>query len=239
MHLKKYKDEETLSFINKFISSFENYFFSFEDRIPDSLFDLVLESKQYNAVFQIISSNMNVRNMLPEKIEKFLDSVKMAAEELNDENFYASYYFFHDREKYESVIERLEMTDRNFEVFTKSSFQYHRAADYMFREGKIERAARVCRSHKDFNMAASIYEKAGDFKAAGKDYRDAKNYSDALRCFQKINDERSIARVYERMKEYRSAIDIWKRLDRPREIMRIEKKMKKEEAKREQLNLFQ
>ncbi|MCK5568301.1 MAG: hypothetical protein KAJ15_01200, partial [Spirochaetes bacterium] len=77
------------------------------------------------------------------------------------------------------------------------------------------------------------------FKAAGKDYRDAKNYSDALRCFQKINDERSIARVYERMKEYRSAIDIWKRLDRPREIMRIEKKMKKEEAKREQLNLFQ
>lgn len=239
MRLKKHRDKKTVSFISKFISSFDSYYFAFEDRIPDSLFDLVLESKQYNAVFQIISSNIDARKMLPEKILFFLDSVKMAAEGSNDENLYASYYFFYDREKYESVLERLEMTDRNFELFAESSFQYHKAADYMFREGKIERAARVCRSHKDFNMAASIYEKTGNFKAAGKDYRDAKNYSDALRCFQKINDERNIARVYERMKEYRNAIDIWKRLDRPREIMRIEKKMKKEEAKRKQLNLFQ
>ncbi len=83
-----------------------------------------------------------------------------------------------------------------------------------------------------YTLSQRSYNYSGKNTGPGEITTGVSNLSSAL------NDERSIARVYERMKEYRNAIDIWKRLDRPREIMRIEKKMKKEEAKREQLNLF-
>lgn len=238
MRLKKHPDEETQSFISKSISSFKKYYFYDDKRIPDSLYDLVIESKHHNAVFQIIRLNSGRRKKISKKIDSFLKSVKEAAEKWNDKNFYACYYFIHDRAEYESILNNLAMTDSNFEIFLESPAHFHKAVEYLFRGNQIERAAIMCRMHGDYLMAASIYERAGDFKSAGKEYRDVKNYAEALRCFRKIDDEKGIARVYERMKEYQKAIEIWKKQGKPGEITRIEKKMKKEDGKKKQLKLF-
>jgi len=236
--LRKNEDEEALSLIDNLISSLKRYYFYFDNEVPDSLFNLVLESKNYNSIFQIIRLYMYKVNNLPERIISFLRRIKKSADEWNDANLLACYYFIYDRQKYENNLLNLTLTEKNFELFANSDNHFHEAVEYLLKKQNTERAAMICRIHGDNNTAASIYESNGDFKSAGKYYREAKNYDDALRCFQKINDEKSIARVYEKMQKYQKAVEIWKKFDNTREITRIQKKIKKEEQKRKQLDLF-
>jgi len=238
MHLKKHSDEETLSIIDNFISSLDVYYFRFDEEMPDSLFDLLFLSKNYNVIFKMIRYRRIGARQLPERISTFLDSLKDAAEEWDDANLFACYFFIYDRQKYEDILKRLELTDRNYELFTESRLHFHEAVDFLIENNNTKRAVTLCRIHRDNNRAASIYEQQGDLKQAGRYYREAKNYPDAIRCYTKTNDERGMARVYERLNEYPKAIDIWKKLGNTREIKRLQKKINKKNALKEQFDLF-
>jgi len=206
--------------------------------MPDSLFDLLLLSKNYNVIFKMIRYRRIGARQLPERIDTFLDSLKDAAEEWDDDNLFACYFFIYDRQEYEDILKRLELTDRNYELFTESRLHFHEAVDFLIENNNTKRAVTLCRIHRDNNRAASIYEQQGDLKQAGRYYREAKNYADAIRCYTKINDGRGMARVYERLNEYPKAIDIWKKLGNTREIKRLQKKINKKNALKEQFDLF-
>jgi tetratricopeptide (TPR) repeat protein len=235
--LNKHKNEEILFLIDDLLSPFR-YYYDFEEIIPDSLLNLALASKSYNTIFRAFAAYKHSQIKIPEKIQSFFDSVRAEADKHEDRNLLASYCFLFDKPAYELILKDLPMTSRNYMVFSESKSHYRKTVDYLLGEKKIEEAAALCRSQKDFGHAARIYEKERDFKSAGRDYREAKLYQDALRCYRKVNDYPNVARVYERMKDFENAMKVWFDLGKTREVNRVRKKMETAKQKASQDSLF-
>jgi len=238
---KQYRDKETLAMIKKiliFVSA--NYYIGSRERFPKEYLELALELDCPNAIFRILSFRHYgpAKKRLPKNTSSYLAAVGEKAERTRNGSLLACYYYFHDREKFEEILNGLEVGPDNYELFAKSSRLFRKAIEYLSGMNEVEKAAIIARSHNLFGLAGEIYEKAGDLRSAGRHYRDAKNYEQALTCFEKLGDRREIARVYERMAEYRKALDIWETLGNKREVQRIVRKIKKEAAERDQLDLF-
>ena len=233
--LKKDKNQEILSQINLFLSSFHKYFV-YED-LPKSFTDLALEVKHYNTIFEFLKSR-TYRDTKSEFLDSFIKNIKQKAEKEQDDNLLACYFFMHDKHKYENILKDTDVKECNYKLFTESKRHYHKVVNYLNNKSEIEQAARVCRRYNNFRLAAEIYEGSGDFGSAGKHYREAKVYEDSIRCYKRIGDEKGIARVYERMNKFDEAVSIWKKLGKTKEVNRVLKKKTKELGAKKQLNLF-
>ncbi|MBA7605264.1 hypothetical protein ES703_12394 [subsurface metagenome] len=235
-HYRKHRDEETLSVIDTFLSSL-HFPFNFDGEAVDTLLDLLLEAKQYNAISDMIHFQM-LNGELPPEISSFLDRLKQAADREGDNSLLACYYSVFDTGKYEEILKGLDPNRRNLELFRRSKESYQKAVDYYLSQDEIKRAIHICQIHEDFWLAGRISEDNGDLKAAGRYYRDAGDYEAALRCFQKIEDQAGIARVYERMEEFELAIDIWRKLGKTKQVARVKKKLWPEKIRMSQFELF-
>jgi len=236
--LKRDRSPEFLSLIDRFLSGF-SFYYDFEKIAPPGLLDLALESKSTNTLFRAAAAWEYMRKKLPEKIRLFFAAVDREAERTGDRNLLAvCAYLSAKQARYQELLEDLPLTERNFELFSRSGLHYRKAVDHLAAAGRIEQAVRVCRLQRDHILAARVYENAGDMNAAGKEYMEARQYEEALRCLRRVNDQPGIARVYERMQQYERAVRIWTSLGKTREVTRIRKKMGKPRTPTVQEDLF-
>ena len=245
IRLQKHR-EETKPIVERFLSSVR-FFYTFEERIPDSLLDLIIYAKSYNTIFRMaeaLSFRISAGG-LAEKSRMFFERLKETGEVEGDNNLLAGYYYLFDREKYEEILSRLTLTGQNFELFSESRAHYRKAVDYILAKERptkknIEMAATICRINDDYAGAGLVYERSGILKSAGKYYKEGGKYEDAIRCYREIGDEANVARVYERMIDFQKAIEIWENLGRMTDVSRVKKKLIKLEQikKTAQLDLF-
>jgi len=222
--LKTHRDEETYGLVEEFLSRFGYPYDELEEVVPDSYFELALESKSYNTIFRAVLSQKYLKNLSP-RVRSFLEAVRKEGEARDDRNLLACYWYAHDKARYETLLGDLPLTGRNLEIFLRSVLHHGKAVDYQVDQGRMREAVLLCHRYRDYRAAGSILEKAGHFGAAGKEYREGKWYEDAMRCFRKVNDLEGIARVHEGMKQYGQAIAIWTRLGRQREVGRLRRKL--------------
>ncbi len=244
--LQKQK-KEILPLVEGFLSSIPIRY-NIENKMPASVFDLTLSTKNYNTLCRIAQSLRYLVSSggISEGTGSFFEKVKKIGESEQDNTLLACYYFLFDSENFEEYLNQLTINDQNIELFCKSSVHYRKAVEYLLageRPGKraVEKAVEICRMNEDFSRAAEVHERFGNLKAAGKNYREARQYKDALRCYGEIGDRANMARVYEGMENFQKAIDIWEELGRNREVLRVKKKWHKakhEDDDRAQFDLF-
>lgn len=234
--LKKGKNNEMIKLIHKYLSTF--YSFYFIKDLPDKLIDLVLETKHYNTIIKMVTTESYSIDNDMERFNSFLNRLTSEAEMENDNALKACSCFLTDRERYENIVAGIEINMSNYKLFAVCNKYYLKAVDLLIKENDRTEAAMICRMMKNFKRSAEIEEESGDIKGAAQIYRDHKYYEDALRCYESINDEAGKARVYERMKDYDRALEIWNKLGKTREVNRLLKKKEKQAAKKAQLNLF-
>ena len=235
--LKDDTDRRNTVLVDRFLDSL-SYKLLFHDDLNDSLLELVQEARPYNLILELFKSINSKRHSIPDNLRAFVAVVKREAGEGKDPDLLACYSFLEDKDQYEELVGKLQITGRNYKLFEESPMHYPRAVKYLVGINKIEDAARVCRQHGDYMSAGKTYENAGDLILAARAYRDGKCYVDAIRCFSQKGDKQGTARVYERMQEFDKALAIWKGLGKTKEVNRVLKKKDKAMAKESQQTLF-
>jgi len=230
--LRTHRDKETQGLVEEFLSRFGYPDYEFEEVVPDSFFDLALESRSYGTVFRAVLSQRRRKSLSP-RVRSFLETVRKEGEACDDRNLLACYWYAHDRARYESLLEGLPLTERNLAIFSGSMLHYGKAVDCHVEQGRLREAVLLCRRYRDYRRSGSILEKSGHLRAAGKEYRDGKWYEDSMRCCRKANDMEGIAKAHEGMEQYGQALAIWTRLGRQGEVRRVRRKMEKKGSGRQ------
>ncbi|MFH1481718.1 MAG: hypothetical protein ABIG67_10650, partial [Pseudomonadota bacterium] len=235
--LKKGDAQPILDLADQFFSSL-HYYFSVGKGFVQSVLDLMLETRNCNAILETLKFRSLKKMSKTDNINSFIKGIKQKAEEEQDQGLLACYFFVKDKSGYEETVEKLNVTKWNYKLFIESKWHYRKAVEYLLERHEIEDATRICRMYGNFRTAAQIYENSGLYGFAARDYRDGKYYEEAIRSYRKVGDELGIARTYERMKKFDRALSIWKKHGKTKEVNRVLKKKNKEMDKATQLTLF-
>jgi len=155
-------------------------------------------------------------------------------------------FFLGKVEDFNRVLEQLELTENNYEIFAESDHN-EKALDMLMREGRIHDVKMILVDRKEFLKLAQIYERYGymddaanyygvagqheksapmfekieRFGKAGEAYYKTSNYEKALEMYMKTGKNKAkIAQVYEKLAEYTKAAEIWKELGKPRKYQK-------------------
>ena len=155
-------------------------------------------------------------------------------------------FFLGKVEDFNRVLEQLELTENNYEIFAESDHN-EKALDMLMREGRIHDVKIILVDRKEFLKLAQIYERYGymddaanyygvagqheksapmfekieRFGKAGEAYYKTSNYEKALEMYMKTGKNKAkIAQVYEKLGEYTKAAEIWKELGKPRKYQK-------------------
>jgi superfamily I DNA/RNA helicase len=235
--LKNNRDPGIRDLVGRFLET-AHYALIHDNDLPQSVLDLILEVKHYNALLELFQSRLFVTGPLPDRLKSFAEEIKRRAHKDKDQGFLACHLFLEDRAGYDDAVEKLSVTEWNYKLLAESPKHYQRAVSYLLEKNETDEAIRICRENEDYGSAGQIREDLGEYRLAARVYRDGKHYEEAIRCYREAGDERGIASVYEKMKAFDKALAIWKRLGKTREINRVRKKMAKQQEKRDQLKLF-
>ena len=234
-----------IEIVDKYLSTLPHGIHDYKS-YPHELLLLTLEARSYNVLVEMVGIIVNHREKFSEDFYNFVEKVRETGETEKDNVLLACYWHAYDRELFEENLKSIEIDERNFELFARSSSFYRKAAEHLISKPKpskkeMQRAARICRDQRDYEYAGRIYERADNIKSAGKMYREAGLYRDALRCYQGTGDEPGAARTFEEMEDFESARKIWEKLGRIRDLSRIEKTLKRkqrDESEASQRELF-
>lgn len=220
--------EATLPLLRRLFSLHQPYF-NFNEEYPEKRFRLLLEAKNYNAIFEILYPHEYRIGKLPPFLPPFLEKLEKIAKESGDAALLACAAYLRDREAFDALVAGLPVDDCNYKLIGGSRLHYRRAVGWLqdrsqLSPDELEKAAFICRINRDFALAASIYERHGKLADAGKHYRDAGLFQQALACYRKLGDEPNQARVYERLGDWDKALEIWKRRGRTRDVQRVLKR---------------
>ncbi|MEW5815661.1 MAG: hypothetical protein AB1798_09745, partial [Spirochaetota bacterium] len=238
--LDRQNDERMLTLIDTILPYRWRYNYK---ELPQFIFELFVEVKDYNKVFSILKSHLFYTSRTTKKLTGFLDIINSNAQKYNDKNLLACYYFITDTVKYSEILKELEITYRNYELFIPDRNNYLKAVDFLLNENHMERAIHVCKLNNDFTRAALMYEENGDVIKAAKEYLNAgqydfSQYENALRCYGTKNNKAGTARTLEKMNELDKALEIWKSLGRLNDANRVMKKKLQILSEKKQPGLF-
>ncbi|MDD5205602.1 MAG: 3'-5' exonuclease, partial [Desulfobacterales bacterium] len=223
--------KELLDAADAFLSAFD----SREGRAPDHILDLIMSSRNCNALFRLAKRVSRKKKPPAKKLKTFFKQLEQLAEREGNAGLSACCRFLEDGEGFLDLLEGLKADSLNYELFADSERHYPKAVDYLAGINRTEDAVAVYRRYRDFGRAARVFEDAGMSLRAAREYRDAGLFEDAIRCYRLSGDERGIAGVHERKGDLGSALAIWRKLGNKREERRLLRKMK---TKEEQLDLF-
>jgi superfamily I DNA/RNA helicase/tetratricopeptide (TPR) repeat protein len=160
-------------------------------------------------------------------------------------------YFLDKQDDFNRVVQRLELTEDNYEIFAESDL-YEKAIDLMLEKGKyydlkwilIQKneflrlaqisekcdflgvAAHYYGVHGDYLKSATLYEKIEKFYKAGEAYYKASSYQKALEMFIKSGKGKAkIAQTHEKLGQYAEAATIWKELGKTKKYQKCVAKL--------------
>lgn len=155
-------------------------------------------------------------------------------------------FFLGKVEDFNRVLEQLELTENNYEIFAESDHN-EKALDMLMREGRIHDVKMILVDREEFLKLAQLFERYGfiddaahyygvagqheksapmfekieRFSKAGEAYYKTSNYEKALEMYMKTGKNKAkIAQVYEKLAEYTKAAEIWKELGKPRKYQK-------------------
>ena len=196
-------------------------------RLSPELTDLMIDLRLYDLIQATVGLWRYREDEAGDEFDYFEERLERTAMEERDQEL-ALCLLLDEPEAFEAAIAEVQPTVRNVALFARSSTRYPEAAALLVESGATQatqRAAEICKRHRDHARGGRIYEESGELLRAGRAYRDGAMYADAHRCFAAIGDEAGAARVFEREARFGEALAIWQRLGRQREVDRVRKKM--------------
>ena len=193
-------------------------------RLSPELTDLMIDLRLYDLIQATVGLWRYREDETGDEFDYFEERLERTAMEERDQEL-ALCLLLDEPEAFEAAIAEVQPTARNVALFARSSTRYPEAAAVLVESGATQRAAEICKRHRDHARGGRIYEESGDLQRAGRAYRDGRLYADAHRCFAGCGDEAGAARVFERELRFGEALAIWQRLGRQREVDRVRKKM--------------
>ncbi|MFQ5707823.1 MAG: UvrD-helicase domain-containing protein [bacterium] len=220
--------------------------FGFEAEIENKKLMYVEKSGDYNRYFNNLK---NLSYYYPEFLQAFKKECRREYEGLiNDSSEISAIklYFLGKFQDFNRVVQRLELTENNYEIFADSD-HYEKAIELMLQKGKfydvkwilvqkneflklaqiaeecsfLDVAAHYYGVHGDYLKSAMLYEKIKKFYKAGDACYKAKNYQKALEMYIKSGKGKAkIALTYEKLEEYAEAAKIWKELGKTKKYQK-------------------
>jgi len=220
--------EATLPLLRRLFSLRQPYF-SFDEEYPGELVSLLLEARNYNAIYEILHWHDDRTEKPPQFLPPFLDKLENAVKKSGDANLLACVYYLRNRAAFDALVAQLSVGPMNYKLVGASRRHYRRAVSWLLERPQLSReeldqATFICRLNLDFKLAATIYEQHGMLAEAARSYRDAGLFEQALACFRKLGDEPNQARIYEKLGDWDKALEIWRHRGRTRDVERVLKR---------------
>jgi tetratricopeptide (TPR) repeat protein len=220
--------EATLPLLRRLFSLRQPYF-GFDEEYPSELFSLLLEAKNYNAIFEILHWHDHRMEKPPQFLPPFLSKLENAVKKSGDANLLACVHYLRNQAAFDALVAELSVGPMNYKLVGASRRHYQRAVSWLLDRPQLSReelnqATFICRINRDFARSATIYEQRGLLAEAGRDYREAGLFEQALACYRKLDDEPNQARIYEKLGSWDQALEIWQRRGRTRDVQRVQKK---------------
>ncbi len=227
--------EATLPLLHRLFALRQPYF-GFDEEFPSELFSLLLEARNYNAIYEILHWHDDRMEKPPQFLLEFLNRLENAVNKSGDANLLACVLYLRNKAAFDALVAQLSVGPMNYKLVGASRRHYRRAVSWLLDRPQLSReeldqAAFICRIHRNFAQAAEICEQRGLLAEAAKDYRDGGLFEQALACYRKLGDEPNQARIYEKLGDWDKALEIWQRRGRTRDVQRVLKRKPPAEAK--------
>jgi hypothetical protein len=218
--------EATLPLLRRLFSLHQPYF-SFDEEDFNELFSLLLEAKNYNAIYETLLWHRVEKS--PQFLPPLLNKLENAVKKSGDANLLACIHYFRNQSAFDALVPHLSVGQFNYKLVGASERHYQRAVRWLLDKAPpsqedLEQAASICRIHRNFGLAAEIYEQHGLLAEAGRNYRQAGLFEQALACYRQLEDEPNQARIYEKLGAWDKALEIWQRRGRTRDVQRVQKR---------------
>ncbi|MFQ5639372.1 MAG: UvrD-helicase domain-containing protein, partial [bacterium] len=229
-------------------------YFGFDQEVETQKLMYIEKSGDYNRYFnELRDFSYYFPEFLQALKERFRREYKKLVKDVSEISAIKLYFLGKD-EDFNRVVQGLQLTEDNYEIFAKSKFR-EKAIDLMLQRGRfydvklilvenreflnlakiaeeygfLHEAAHYYGVHGDYLKSAALYEKNEQFYKAGDAYYKVRDYQKALEMYIKSGKGKAkIAQTYEKLGEYTEAAKMWKELGKMKKYQKCMAKMQGE-----------
>ena len=211
----------------------ELHWFFMEDTgdLPTSFTELLLSSKSYNGIANLLySSKIFDKRDYPKHIKAFAEVVHNKGLETNDQLLLACASIVLSPSKTGALLAGITCNSLNVGLFSRTS-RYREAVSVYLEDKRVDAALIACRRNHDFELLAELYEQEGRPKESVRTLLQAGLPKKALEYARRAGDDVGMARAYDHLGQYDEALSIWDKRGNKRDAARMRKKLADAKAK--------